>query len=95
MSEVSHSVVSDSEETMQILVSPTRKPYSSEDEILQEPPEATHQMGATSASRERGWQQRKGPGEPSEAAGVLVLTQHCTVPLYSSGARVLLREARC
>lgn len=95
MSEVSHSVVSDSEETMQMLVFPTRKPYSSEDEILQEPPEATHQMGATSASREGGWQQRKGPGEPSEAAGILALTQHRTVPLHSSGARVLLREARC
>ena len=51
-------------------------------------------MGAMSPSWERGWQQRKCRGEPSEAAGVLALTQPRTVPPHSSGARVFLREAR-
>lgn len=41
MREVSRLVMSNSEETRQMLVFLTKKPYSSEDEILQDPSEAT------------------------------------------------------
>lgn len=86
MSEVSYSVVSDSEETRQMLVFPTRKPYNREDEILPDPSAALPSDGGNEPLLGTWVAAEKCPGEPSEAACVPGLTQHLAVPPHSSGA---------